>query len=118
MLIKTANELYEMGWKTTKNQRKMLKYDHVYLPVVVCADGFRVSIQAGAALYSIPREDGMYPYSAFELGYPSEEEPLINEYAEYYGSDGIDYTDTVYPFVPTELVDEVLRKHGYIVSFA
>ena len=46
-----------------------------------------------------------------ELGYPSEPDELIKEYAE----DWDDLTDTVYGYVPIEVVDKLLEKHGGIV---
>ena len=46
-----------------------------------------------------------------ELGYPSEPDELIEEYAE----DWDDLTDTVYGYVPIEIVDKLLEKHGGIV---
>jgi hypothetical protein len=55
-------------------------------------------------------------YSAVEIGYPSEPEDLIKEYAEFapFDDDTADYTDTVYPYVPVKIVDKVLKKHGGI----
>ena len=81
----------------------------VRLPVV-CADGFKVSIQASKMHYSIPR-DNVRAYRACELGYPSEADDLIKEYAE-----GEDYTDTVYGYVPAKVIQALLEKHGGIVS--
>lgn len=79
-------------------------------PHVICADGFRVSIQAGYGLYSMPRnnlENG--EYEAVELGFPSEPDELIKEYAECE-----DYTMTVYGYVPIEVVEQLIEKHGGI----
>ena len=44
------------------------------------------------------------------LGYPSSEDELINEYAE----DCMDYTKTVYGYVPIEIVEKLIEKHGGI----
>lgn len=76
-------------------------------PRVTCADGFNVSIQASEYHYCQPR-DNFGPYQSFELGFPSEAEPLILEYAE---SDG-DPTDAVYGQVPRDVVIAVIEKHG------
>lgn len=38
------------------------------------------------------------------------EDELINEYAE----DDSDYTNTVYGYVPIEIVEELINKHGGI----
>ena len=82
------------------------------LPQIVCADGFKMSVQVGFSLYSTPKKVAKR-YSAVEIGFPSEHEPLIEEFAERV-EDEIDYTDTVYPYVPVKVVDKVLKKHGGI----
>ena len=87
------------------------------LPHIVCVDGFEMSVQVGFSLYSTPKKVAKR-YSAVEIGFPSEHEPLIEEYAETFykedGEDVTDYTDTVYPYVPVRIVDKVLKKHGGI----
>ena len=87
------------------------------LPKIVCSDGFEMSVQVGSSLYSTPKKVAKR-YSAVEIGFPSEHEPLIEEYAETFykedGEDVTDYTDTVYPYVPVRIVDKVLKKHGGI----
>ena len=85
------------------------------LPHIVCTDGFTMSVQVGYSLYSTPKKVAKR-YSAVEIGYPSEHEPLIEEYAECYTFEelDIDFTDTIYPYVPVKIVDKVLRKHGGI----
>ena len=82
------------------------------LPQIVCVDGFKMSVQVGFSLYSTPKKVAKR-YSAVEIGFPSEHEPLIEEFAERV-EDEIDYTDTVYPYVPVKVVDKVLKKHGGI----
>ena len=85
------------------------------LPHIVCTDGFTMSVQVGYSLYSTPKKIAKR-YSAVEIGYPSEHEPLIEEYAECYTFEelDIDFTDTIYPYVPVKIVDKVLKKHGGI----
>ena len=87
------------------------------LPKIVCSDGFMMSVQVGSSLYSTPKKVAKR-YSAVEIGFPSEHEPLIEEYAEtFYKEDEMDvtdYTNTVYPYVPVKIVDKVLKKHGGI----
>ncbi len=82
------------------------------LPHIVCADGFEMSVQVGYSLYSEPKKVAKR-YSAVEIGYPSEREPLIEKYVESIYEDP-DYTDTVYPYVPVKIVNQVLKKHGGI----
>ncbi len=85
------------------------------LPHIVCEDGFSMSVQVGYSLYSTPKKIAKR-YSAVEIGYPSEPEELIKEYAEFapFDEDTADYTDTVYPYVPVKIVDKVLKRHGGI----
>ena len=82
------------------------------LPHIVCSDGFEMSVQVGYHLYSEPKKVAKR-YSAVEIGYPSEREPLIEKYVESIYEDP-DYTDTVYPYVPVKIVNQVLKKHGGI----
>ena len=83
------------------------------LPHIVCTDGFTMSVQVGYSLYSTPKKVAKR-YSAVEIGFPSEYEPLIEEYAETFLEDITDFTNTVYPYVPVKIVDKVLKKHGGI----
>jgi len=84
------------------------------LPHIVCSDGFEMSVQVGFSLYSTPKKVAKR-YSAVEIGFPSDHEPLIEEYAEtFHQEDVTDYTDIVYPYVPVKIVNKVLKKHGGI----
>lgn len=74
---------------------------------VTCKDGFSVSIQASARHYCLPRVDEG-PWTHVELGFPSQPDPLISEYAE----DLDDLTKTVYPYVPQEVVICLIQSHG------
>ena len=78
---------------------------------ITCNDGFSMSVQASDGHYCNPRRnlpDG--DYSTAEIGFPSAVEELISEYAE----DSSDLTETVYGYVPIEVVDAVIQKHGGI----
>lgn len=74
------------------------------------ADGFSVSVQASHGHYATPRETGMKNYEEFELGYPDEKEDLIMPWAE----EPKKPTETVYGYVPAEVIDKVIEKHGGI----
>ena len=78
-------------------------------PRVHCADGFSVSVQASQFHYCRPRIDNADKYEAVELGYPSAADDLITDYAE-----DCAYTDTVYGYVPVEIVHKLIEKHGGI----
>ena len=77
------------------------------IPKVVCADGFYVSVQASSRHYCEPRSDAG-PWTEFELGYPSEPDELITQYAESPDRP----TDTVYGYVPVGVVEALIAKHG------
>ena len=83
------------------------------LPHIICKDGFSMSVQVGYSLYSTPKKVAKR-YSAVEVGFPSEREPLIEDWAENLREEALDYTDTVYPYVPVKVVNQVLKKHGGI----
>ena len=85
-------------------------------PYVICNDGFKMSVQVGQSLYSSPK-DVADEYEEAEIGFPSIPESLITKYAEdgeVEGDDDSRLCDTVYPYVPVELIDEVISKHGGI----
>jgi hypothetical protein len=79
---------------------------------VTCQDGFSMSVQAGEDGYSSPREDGASSYTKVEVGYPSAIEDLLMPYAE----DGQKPTLTVYPYVPMEVIEQVIQAHGGMVE--
>ena len=78
-------------------------------PHVMCNDGFTMSVQAGQSLYSIPN-DVADSYESVEVGFPSEDEPLLLNHDGY--EDQTDYG--VFPYVPCSVVDEIIEKHGGI----
>jgi hypothetical protein len=79
---------------------------------VECKDGYSVSVQANNYTYCTPRFDEAWPYETVELGYPNTEDELISEYAE----DPDIPTDTVYGYVPIDLVNKLIEKHGGIIN--
>jgi len=80
---------------------------------VVCEDGFSMSVQASEYHYCSPRISGLgESYIAVEVGFPTEEENLLIEHAE----DPDEPTGTVYPYVPAQVILDVIEKHGGMVS--
>lgn len=81
------------------------------LPRICCVDGTSLSVQAGCRYYSHPRSN-FGPYTAVEVGFPSETPPLTwKEYAEEWEDDP---TNTIYAYVPLELVSFFIAAHGGI----
>lgn len=74
---------------------------------VVCADGFTMSVQASEMHFCLPK-NSTGPWDSVEVGYPNVIEPLLFEYAESPGS----WTDTVYLYVPIDLIAVVIELHG------
>ena len=113
------NEFIQRNLKVTNHSSDPMKHmlTSTRLPKIICSDGFEMSVHVGSSLYSTPKKVAKR-YTAVEIGFPSEHEPLIEEYAETFykedGEDVTDYTDTVYPYVPVRIVDKVLKKHGGI----
>lgn len=102
----TVKEFLATTIKSRKNPRLIIQENR---PRLLCNDGFSISVQASKFHYCRPRLDGAQDYEAVELGYPSDEDELINDYAE-----DDDYTNTVYGYVPIEVVEKLIEKHGGI----
>ena len=75
-------------------------------PLMVCRDGFKMSVQASEFHYCSPREN-TGPYSEVEVGFPSER---VEELMPYVDGDGSEW-ETVYGYVPVEVVESVIEKH-------
>ena len=78
-------------------------------PHIFCKDGFKMSVQAGATWYCLPRkslESG--EYEAVEVCSLNRAEELLMPYAE----DAKKPTKTVYEYVPVDVVEAVIQKHG------
>lgn len=78
-------------------------------PRVECSDGYSISVQGNEFSYCTPRIT-CYEYLAVELGFPSSQDPLINEL----GEDPANPTGTVYPYVGIEVVEKLIESHGGI----
>lgn len=73
--------------------------------------GLAMSVQASNYHYCEPRLDDQDFYSAVEIGFPNQEVEEFLEYAE----DASNPCDTVYGWVPIEVVNAVIEKHGGII---
>lgn len=84
------------------------RWESVVVPRIVCADGFSLSVQASSMHYCAPREDDQKFYSTVEVGYPSAPVEELMPYAD----DASEPTETVYAYVPTEVVAQIIYRHG------
>lgn len=87
--------------------RRVEGYSSVF-PAMVCNDGFQMSVQGHAGAYCRPRDDWAGSYTMVEVGFPSDEEELLMPYAEEPNRP----TETVYGYVPIDVVEAVIEKHG------
>lgn len=76
-------------------------------PRIKCADGFSMSVQATEGTYCTPREN-QGPWEEVEVGFPSAEPDFIMQFAEQPEKP----TETVYGYVPVELVEKLVDHHG------
>jgi len=83
---------------------------HTTVPMFVCENGFKVSIQASYYHYCEPQETGLDEYTKVELGFPNRIPPQY--ILDYIDSVDDDPLETVYCFVPTELVVQMLNEMG------
>ena len=88
---------------------------NTFVEIVVCRDGYSFSCEANKWAHCNPRELGAYPYSSVELGFPSDQDELIDIYAED-KDPGFDCVtgdvDAVYPYVLVQTVIKLIKKHG------
>lgn len=81
------------------------------MPRIHCKDGYNVSIQANYGAYCEPRiDDSTDGYTKVELGYPSS----IDEEFKPYAESAFDWSNTVYAYVPVDIVNKVIERHGGI----
>jgi hypothetical protein len=82
------------------------------VPPIVCVDGFEISVQASSGHYCTPRQNHPDVYTHVECGFPNAEPEFILEYAENPDAP----TETVYGYVPIELVEQLITLHGGIAA--
>ena len=86
-------------------------------PRIECKDGFNISVQGSSFSYATPRVDNPpNGYTHVECGYPSTAPKTVElrNYAEMCGTQ--DYTETVYGYVPVEVVQAELEAHGGVTK--
>lgn len=86
---------------------------YIVRDMIICNDGFFISIQASKRHYCTPRET-LYngEYTALELGFASKKDDLISQYAE----NPEDLTG-IFPYVPIEVVEKLMLKHKGMISY-
>lgn len=92
------------------NEYFRLHSDGRFSPAMVLHDGTKLSVQASWGHYCSPRQDRAIPYDSVEIGFPSVKIDELMEYAE----DSDRPTDTVYGYVPVDVVNKVIESRGGI----
>ena len=89
---------------------------------IKCKDGFSMSVVANTGAYCTPRND-KGPYISVEVGFPSAKDGLLSDFAEDRDEPtkteedtGRTYINTVYGWVPSATVIEVIENHGGLQS--
>lgn len=77
-------------------------------PAMICADGFKMSVQGHFGAYSYPRDDFAETYAQVEV--MCADEPLLGDRREPVGD------EFIYPYVPVDRVAAVIEKHGGLVT--
>lgn len=83
----------------------------ICIPRIKCEDGFTVSIQA-SNIHHCERSSDETQWSRFELGFPSEVDFLIEGYAANSNAS----PNTTYNYVPRNVVEKLLTRHGGIAK--
>jgi hypothetical protein len=96
------NEYFANPANFTKHGSSFVMFKRIF-----CADGLTFSAQVRESAYCTPRQDNG-PWTAVEVGFPSEKVDEFMQYAE----NADDPTGTVYGWVPVEVVEQVVEKHG------
>ena len=79
-------------------------------PAMEFADGVTLSVQGHYGAYSQPRDDFAENYSKVECGFPSARIEELMPYID--GGEKSDPLQSVYGYVPVEVVEKIITKHG------
>jgi len=98
--MQASGEYWAKAWEGKVPMMRQMKR-------IRCADGLTFSAQASEYTYCSPREN-IGPWVAVEIGFPSERVEEFMAYAESPEKP----TETVYGWVPVEVVEAVVNAHG------
>jgi hypothetical protein len=98
---------YLMSQRDATDPKVQEDYSFPVAKRIECEDGFSLSVQASHGAYCSPRTN-LGPWYQVEVGYPSDVPTEIMRYCE----DPETPTETVYGYVPIELVETLIAAHG------
>ena len=102
---------YLMSKRDENDPKVRDDYSFPVVERIQCADGFSLSVQASHGAYCSPRTN-LGPWDEVEVGFPSDVPTPIMNYAENPEAP----TETVYGYVPIELVEELIAAHGGMMA--
>lgn len=105
-LIEQANPMMISVY--TGIHRYVEGYFNVF-PMIVCNDGFELSVQGHAGAYSYPRDDWADEYEQVEIMAIQKADPLLEPYERDCNAVG---EDMIYPYVPVSVIVQIIEKHG------
>lgn len=79
-----------------------------FVKQIKCTDDFTISVQGSKYNYCNPSEDLADHYYKVECGFPNATPEYIMDYAD----DKHNPTETVYGYVPVELVEKLIDLHN------
>lgn len=98
-----------------RNDQMLLGIGKIYrdpIKAIQCTDGFEISVQASEYSYCSPRVTQDIEYHQFECGFPNAPVPELNKWKD--GGDEVDDKETVYGYVPVEVIVKLVESHGGI----
>ena len=96
---------YLMSQRDLKDEKVLRGYAFPLAKRIECLDGFSLSVQTSHGAYCTPRTN-VGPWDEVEVGFPSAMPTGIMQYAEQPEKP----TQTVYGYVPVELVEALIRS--------
>lgn len=108
--LKKLNAILDPKTRPTDPKVEAISSGHLqHAETVVCADGFKMSVQASKFHYCSPR-DSHGPWVSVEVGFPSERVDAFMPFID--GGQGESPTENVYGYVPIEIVARAIDDHG------
>lgn len=98
--------------RTYKEQKESIIQGLIFIrPRIICNDEFSISVQASEFHYCTPRiTSNTIDYEEVEAGYATSEEKDLEPYMESPNY----YTNAVYGYVPVNIINDIITKHGGI----
>ncbi len=93
-------------WHNLENKAKS-QYNYLVDPIT-CISGLELSIQASESHYCTPKQTCESIYTHWEVGFPSEKVEVLMPYVE----DPDKPLNTIYAWVPTHIIEQVIKESG------